>query len=61
MHERCAQLAVGRCPKLLQLALERSLLVLRAKREDVQVVADENAEEDRLGVSGEDCELIHGP
>jgi hypothetical protein len=41
MHERCARLALSRCPRLQHLRKERSLLVLRVPVDDVSVLKEE--------------------
>lgn len=41
MHERCMRLAVGRCPRLVHLREERSLLVLKVPVDDVYVRDEE--------------------
>jgi hypothetical protein len=43
MHERCARLALARCPRLRELRKRRSLLVLRVPVDDVYVHNGEQA------------------
>ena len=60
MHERCARLAVARCPALRDLAAKGALIVLSAPSESVGLGDRNGRGDDHLAVEGSEARIEDG-
>jgi hypothetical protein len=59
LHERCARLAVGRCPRLREIRTEGRLVVLSANVDDVFCTPDPKTDVDVMAIAADRATLTN--